>query len=138
MRKAVELFKALGDETRLRILNLLNEREVCVCEIVKILQLGQSKVSRHLATLKHAGLVDCRRDGMWVIYFLAPSGSPLHERVQDWLVVIKDQVKDGHDDLQALREFSEHQQRCQETDRNSKTERPQGVSRRVTEGCSQV
>ena len=138
MRRAVELFKALGDETRLRILNLVSQREVCVCEIVEILQLGQSKVSRHLATLRHAGLVDCRRDGMWVIYSLAPSGSPLHEQVHDWLAVIKHQLKDSHNDLQALQEFSEHQQRCQETARNSETGSPQGVSRRVTEGCSQV
>ena len=139
MRRAVELFKALGDETRLRILNLLSEREVCVREIVEILQLGQSKVSRHLATLKHAGLVDCRRDGMWVIYFLSPIGSPLHEQVQDWLAVIKHQLKDSHNDLEALREYSEHEQRCRETVPSRDTERPeQNVSRRQRELCPRV
>lgn len=112
MQRAVELFKALGDETRLRILNLLTEREVCVCEIVEILKLGQSKVSRHLATLKHASLVDCRRDGMWVIYFLAPPCGPVHEQVRNWLETIKHQLKDGRRDLQALHEFAKQQGRC--------------------------
>ena len=112
MQRAVELFKTLGDETRLRILNLLSERDVCVCEIVEILQLGQSKVSRHLAALKHAGLVDCRRDGMWVIYFLAPACSPLHQQMRDWLMAMRHQNARSRNDLQSLREFATHHEPC--------------------------
>ena len=112
MQRAVELFKTLGDETRLRILNLLSERDVCVCEIVEILQLGQSKVSRHLAALKHAGLVDCRRDGMWVIYFLAPACSPLHQQMRDWLMAMRHQNSRSRNDLQSLREFATHHEPC--------------------------
>ena len=121
MQRAVELFKTLGDETRLRILNLLSERDVCVCEIVEILQLGQSKVSRHLAALKHAGLVDCRRDGMWVIYFLAPACSPLHQQMRDWLMAMRHQNNRSRNDLQSLREFATHHEPCLGTSREPTT-----------------
>ena len=56
MTDQVELFKAFSDETRLRILVLLTERELCVCELVAILEMPQGKVSRHLAHLRHANL----------------------------------------------------------------------------------
>ena len=62
------LFKALADETRLRILGLLLAGEVCVCDIHESLKLPQPKVSRHLAYLRKAGLVLTRRDGLWVHY----------------------------------------------------------------------
>lgn len=65
------LFRALGDETRLRILGLLLTREVCVCDIHESLRIPQPKASRHLAYLRRAGLVDTRRDGLWVHYRLA-------------------------------------------------------------------
>ena len=69
MKQLVELFKALADESRLRILNLLvNAGELCVCDIQKILRFSQPKVSRHLTYLKHAGLVRDRREGLWVVY----------------------------------------------------------------------
>lgn len=66
--KANEIFKALGDETRLRILNILASGELCVCDIMEVLSLPQSKVSRHLALLRHAGLVIVRKEGLWVYY----------------------------------------------------------------------
>jgi ArsR family transcriptional regulator len=113
MQRAVEVFKALGDATRLRILNLLIEREVCVCEIVDVLNLGQSKVSRHLAALKHAGLVDCRRDGMWVFYQLTPPRSDLHRQIRGWLAVMRDQITESQRDLQRLGQLAQQQDRCQ-------------------------
>lgn len=112
MQRAVEVFKALGDETRLRILNLLSEREVCVCEIVDVLKLGQSKISRHLAALKHAGLVECRRDGMWVFYQLTPARSDMHRQILDWLVAMRHQIAESRRDLQRLGELSEQRDRC--------------------------
>lgn len=121
MQRAVELFKTLGDETRLRILNLLGEREVCVCEMVEILRLGQSKVSRHLAALRHAGLVDCRREGMWVIYFLAPACSPLHQMMRDWLMAMRHENVRSRNDLEALREFATHHGHCLGTSREPPT-----------------
>jgi ArsR family transcriptional regulator, arsenate/arsenite/antimonite-responsive transcriptional repressor len=64
----VTLFAALADPTRLRLLNLMNGREVCVCYFVEILKQGQPKISRHLAYLRRAGIVEARRDGKWMHY----------------------------------------------------------------------
>jgi len=62
------LFAALADPTRLRLLNLMRGREVCVCYFVEILQQSQPKISRHLAYLRNAGIVSARRDGKWMHY----------------------------------------------------------------------
>jgi ArsR family transcriptional regulator len=70
-------FQALGDRTRLRIVNLLALGEVCVCYLIAILDEPQPKVSRHLAYLRRAGVVNARRDGKWMHYRLAPlAGAP--------------------------------------------------------------
>jgi ArsR family transcriptional regulator len=65
------LFRALADPTRLRLLNLIADREICVCYFVEILRMGQPKISRHLAYLRKAGIVTARRDGKWMHYRLA-------------------------------------------------------------------
>lgn len=65
-----KIFKALGDRNRLRIVNMLKERALCVCEITNILKLSQSTVSGHLRVLRDAGLVDDVKDGLWVEYRL--------------------------------------------------------------------
>jgi ArsR family transcriptional regulator len=64
------LFQALGDRTRLRLLNLMKDTEVCVCFFVGTLEALQPKISRHLAYLRRAGLVTARRDGKWMHYSL--------------------------------------------------------------------
>ena len=65
----IELFfQALGDTTRLRLLNLMGDREICVCYFVEILDQGQPKISRHLAYLRRAGIVEPRREGKWMHY----------------------------------------------------------------------
>lgn len=66
------LFAALADPTRLRLLNLMDGREVCVCYFVEILRQGQPKISRHLAYLRKAGLVSARREGKWMHYRMVP------------------------------------------------------------------
>src|SRR2546422_4494232 len=71
------LFKALADSTRLRILGLLLTGEVCVCHIHESLRIPQPKASRHLAYLRRAGLVDTRRDGLWVHYRMASLTDPV-------------------------------------------------------------
>jgi ArsR family transcriptional regulator len=61
-------FQALGDNTRLRLLNLMGDQEICVCYFVEILNQPQPKISRHLAYLRNAGIVTTRRDGKWMHY----------------------------------------------------------------------
>lgn len=69
MKSTAQIFKALGDETRLRIMALLvNGQELCVCDIMAALDIPQSTVSRHLSYLRNAGLVDDRRQGVWMYY----------------------------------------------------------------------
>jgi ArsR family transcriptional regulator len=65
------LFRALADPTRLRLLNLIANREICVCYFVEILRTSQPKISRHLAYLRKAGIVAARREGKWMHYRLA-------------------------------------------------------------------
>ena len=72
VRAFSRLFKALGDETRLRIVALLSHGELCVCHLEDALRLSQPKVSRHLGILRMTGLVEHRREGSWVYYKLAP------------------------------------------------------------------
>jgi len=64
----VTICKALSDETRLRIINILFRRTFCVCELQEILEMSEPRVSRHLGILKDAGLVDCEKHGKWYYY----------------------------------------------------------------------
>ena len=76
------MFKAFADETRLRILHLLTRRkDLCVCDIMSILRLPQSKVSRHLAYLRNAGLVQDRKQGLWIYYSLSKPQGGFHQRL---------------------------------------------------------
>ncbi|MHB1937308.1 MAG: ArsR/SmtB family transcription factor [Acidobacteriaceae bacterium] len=68
---AERFFQALGDNTRLRLLNLMGKREICVCYLVEILGQSQPKISRHLAYLRRAGIVAARREGKWMHYRIA-------------------------------------------------------------------
>lgn len=70
MKQVTQMFKALSNETRLRILGLLLQGELCVCDLVAVLNLPQSTISRHLAYLKNSGLVEDRREGVWMHYRL--------------------------------------------------------------------
>ncbi len=85
MEADLTIFKACSDSTRLRILFLLDARELCVCELVDVLQMPQGKISRHLAVLKIAGLVHDRRDATWVYYSLASAASSLHAQLLEYL-----------------------------------------------------
>jgi ArsR family transcriptional regulator, arsenate/arsenite/antimonite-responsive transcriptional repressor len=80
-----QLFKAVSDHTRLRLLNLLRLGSICVCDLQAVLQIPQSRVSRHLTGLRHAGLVmDCR-SGNKIIYSLAATGTPQIAAIYDLL-----------------------------------------------------
>lgn len=65
-----QLFRALADPTRLRLINLMSEQEVCVCYFIEVIGAPQPKISRHLAYLRKAGLVSARREGKWMHYRL--------------------------------------------------------------------
>jgi ArsR family transcriptional regulator len=70
------LFKALADQTRLRLINLIGNDEVCVCFFVEVLKVNQPKISRHLAYLRRAGVVSARREGKWIHYRLVEPPDP--------------------------------------------------------------
>jgi ArsR family transcriptional regulator len=70
------LFRTLADRTRLRLLNLIADREICVCYFVEILKMSQPKISRHLAYLRRAGVVAARRQGRWMHYRLVAPRDP--------------------------------------------------------------
>jgi ArsR family transcriptional regulator len=80
VRSFSRLFKALGDETRLRIVALLSHGQLCVCHLEEALRLSQPNVSRHLGVLRAAGVVAPRREGSWVYYRLARQGDAGCER----------------------------------------------------------
>lgn len=73
MNNLIPVFKALSDETRLRILRLLKERELCVCDIADTLKMTQPNISFHLGMLKEAGLIQDRKNGRWIHYSLNES-----------------------------------------------------------------
>ena len=81
MKHEAKIFKALSDPIRLRIVALLLEGELCVCDLMAVLELPQSTVSRHLANLRHAGLVEDERRGGWMFYRLAPTLCPLQQEL---------------------------------------------------------
>ncbi len=68
MQDLIKVMKALSDETRLRILNVLLERECCVCEVMQALDISQSRASRNLGIIQDAGFLKARRDGAWMLY----------------------------------------------------------------------
>jgi ArsR family transcriptional regulator len=78
-------FRAFSDRTRLRILNLLRGGELCVCDLIDVLRVPQAKVSRHLAYLRRAGLVQVRKDGLWSYYTLAPAKGAFHAKLLECL-----------------------------------------------------
>jgi len=83
------LFKALADGTRLRIINLIGDDEVCVCFFVAVLKTSQPKISRHLAYLRRAGVVSARRDGKWMHYRIVEPpdlrAAKIFREVRTWL-----------------------------------------------------
>jgi ArsR family transcriptional regulator len=70
----LKVFRALSDETRLRIINLLLERECCVCEVIQAMRISQTRASRGLTALRNAGILKVRRDGLWVLYSIDAEG----------------------------------------------------------------
>ena len=89
MRDLVKAFKALSDETRLRILNLLLERECCVCEVMQALDISQTRASRNLSALYDAGFLKLRKDGLWSLYSMD------EESMKEYFSFLVDAVQKG-------------------------------------------
>jgi ArsR family transcriptional regulator len=105
MKNIAYIFKALSDETRLRILALLSSGEICVCDLMEALELPQSTVSRHLAYLRNAGLVDDERRGVWMFYRLKQA----NVLGDEFLCLLLEKLKDSHQvqsDQRALNQLS--------------------------------
>ncbi|HUF03294.1 MAG TPA: metalloregulator ArsR/SmtB family transcription factor [Aridibacter sp.] len=89
LTEMADVFSALADKTRLRVLNLMREDEICVCFFSEALEESQPKISRHLAVLRKAGLVESRRDGKWMHYSIAvpedPEKAAVLRRTLEWL-----------------------------------------------------
>ena len=79
------MFRAFSEPTRLRILHLLQDGECCVGDLVTTLEVAQPSVSRHLAYLRKAGLVDCRKQGLWCYYRLTETSTPFHQGLLECL-----------------------------------------------------
>lgn len=110
MRETAALFKALSEETRLRILAILTQGEICVCDLMEVLDLPQSTVSRHLGTLRNAGLVGDQRRGVWIYYRLLEHSEPVNRELLNILrgdIGHLDQVQVDREKLQALLERKE-------------------------------
>ncbi len=120
MTDSVQLLRALADETRLRILALLARRELCVCQIVEVLDIGQSKASRHLAHLRNVRLVSDRREGPWIHYSLAEAEGDLHRRMLQWLRQAENEIPMAASDAKALANVVACEKLC--TDETSATE----------------
>lgn len=98
------IFGALADATRLRIINLLVEGELCVCDIMQVLKVPQSKISRHLSYLRRAGLVDARKEGLWMYYCLAKPKFKILKTIFQSLVSCRSELVELQKDVNSLRE----------------------------------
>jgi ArsR family transcriptional regulator len=78
VREVARAMKALSDETRLRMLNILMERECCVCEVMQALEISQTRASRNLNILHNAGFLRMRKDGLWSLYSIDHDGMEAH------------------------------------------------------------
>lgn len=105
MEAKIDIFKALGDSNRMRILSMLSVRDLCVCEINEILNVSMSTISSHLKILRNAGLVSSKKDGRWIIYSLNKKDG----RVIDIIAGCVDFISDSQeviDDLEKLKNVS--------------------------------
>jgi len=98
--KLINEFKALADKTRLRIISLLSDKSLCVCEIMDVLEMTQSRISRHLGILKQAGFIEEERRGKWVVYKIIDNQSIL-------LSYINQEIKDDHVYISDMKKIKE-------------------------------
>ncbi len=106
------IFRAFADPNRLRILYLLTKGEQCVCDLMDVLRMGQSKVSRHLSYLRKAGLVESRKEGLWVYYALSKPIGEVHRRLLGCLDCCLEDVPPLSRDLKKLKSRNKNKMAC--------------------------
>lgn len=113
LQEYAQFFKALGDETRLKMIGLLKNGELCVCDFMAVLDLPQSTASRHLAYLKNSYWVVGRRKGKWMYYKLHPelSKSPVHNSIIEHISTLPDLQKE-HEKLVMYLEQKDSAAQC--------------------------
>jgi ArsR family transcriptional regulator len=106
------LFRAFADETRLRILNLLIERELCVCDLCEVLDEIQPKISRHLAYLRRAGLIIAREEGRWTFYRTTSQPTSIQRSLLACVGSCLREFEQLRRDLKWLKALPRREQRC--------------------------
>ena len=107
MRDLIKAAKALSDETRIRILNLLSVRECCVCEVMQVLNVSQTRASRNLNLLYDAGFLQVRREGLWAYYSIDKN------KLKDYLSVFLNAIELGLSGNDTAAEDREHLKEAQ-------------------------
>lgn len=103
MQWILNITKALSDENRLRLIYSLREEELCLCQLIELLELAPSTVSKHMSILKQAGLVRSRKEGRWVYYSLPSSGQNQKlKSVIDWVISSIEKEAQGKSDKKRL------------------------------------
>ena len=105
MLEILNITKALSDENRVRALMILTDGELCVCQIIEMLGLAPSTVSKHMSILRLAGLVETRKDGRWIYYRLADGNTLKAHEILDWLQRHLKNDKRISDDFKKLRQM---------------------------------
>lgn len=116
MDDLLPIMKVLGQATRLRILNLLNEQQLCVCEIRNILDLNQSTASRHLNKLKQSGLIYSEKDAQWVHYYLDRELIEAHSFIAQLLREELEKYERFQADVDRLNTYLESSYTCENLD----------------------
>jgi len=112
MREVLNAAKAISDENRVRALMMLTGGELCVCQIIEMLGLAPSTVSKHMSILRQAGLVETRKEGRWIYYRLADRESSTVREILKWLKkYLKNDIKIVKDvrQLRRIRKMSKDQ-----------------------------
>ncbi len=112
LKDSSKFFNALADETRLRIISLLGGGELCVCDIMGVLNEPQSKVSRHLATLRRTGLVEAKRKGLWMHYRLSRPRTKMFALVLEALVRARAEFPELENDIKEYRKKKRYLASC--------------------------
>ncbi len=132
MKNFIRVMKALSDPGRVKVVKMLQQREMCVCEIQEALGLAQPTVSRHLKILVDAGLVQSKKDGLWVSYSLSSGGSPyaasLLGNLKHWI--------ETDPEVKALREYIPGLQRELVRRKQTRSTELKQKIKNVTDGAS--
>jgi len=107
------MFRAFSDRTRLRILHMLRGGELCVCDLVTVIDAPQPKISRHLAYLRKAGLVSARKDGLWSHYQLTAARNKFHQKLLECLENCFQDVPELAGDAELLKRIKRQKACCQ-------------------------